>query len=249
MLTKFTLGWGIEPFDKTVGGLPANVFNIVETESHQTGLLALGHFLNEGLSNDEKCVLVTFENPLSFVESFEKWNFKFYEHIRSEQFIYLYYRPNIASEIGLTLNYESIFKEIERLSSGVPHRIAIHQADTLFNLHSQMLINSCAHKLVTATKDAQYTVLGQYVQFNDPTHQALRISCMKNMTGFFSIREKPQQGQGKLYSLDVNRVPWFEDADFQVALKLEPGKGFVSAEPSATIVDPKKPGNSGNAAA
>ena len=66
---------GITGFDQSIGGLPGNIFNVVETPDHQSGLLMLGHFLKAGLQNGEKCTLVTLQDPLSLFQKLIRLQF------------------------------------------------------------------------------------------------------------------------------------------------------------------------------
>ena len=226
MFGGFVTPWGIKPFDDAIGGLPSNVFNVVQTENNQVGLLALGHFLMEGLIHGERCTLLTFENPLTFLESFEALHFDFYKYLKSEQFMYLSYRSNISQEIGLSQSYESLIAEVHRLSLQPSHRVALHQMDTLLNLQSQMLINACTLKLVGATNNSSSTFLGQFVNFPDPTYRAVRIACLKTMSGYFSLKNASDDDQNIL-ELRVERIPSFEHIERRVGLQFELGKGFI----------------------
>jgi KaiC/GvpD/RAD55 family RecA-like ATPase len=226
MLEAFVTPWGIAHFDAEIGGIPACAFNIVETENNQIGLLALGHFLVEGLSNGEKCAIVTFENPLSFLESFETLNFDFFTYLKAEQFIFLSYQPNISQEMGLSQNYESFLEEVRRLSMEGVQRVAFHQLDTLLNLQSPMMINSCCLKLMSAAKDSATTYLGQYVNFGDPTYNSVRIACLKYMTGYFSIHATGEN----LLRLRVERIPSFHVIEKSISLRFQPGRGLVAPD-------------------
>jgi KaiC/GvpD/RAD55 family RecA-like ATPase len=229
MSVRLITPWGIKPFDEIVGGLPSQAFNVVETENNQVGLLALGHFLIEGLTNGEKCTFITAESPLSFLESFEVMKFDFYKYLKSEQFILLEVKPNITQEVGFSQNYDGLAREIDRLANGPAHRLAIHQMDNLFNLQSQMLINSCTLKLVSALRNSPSTILGQFVNFGDSTYASVRIACLKAMVGYYSIKG-PLKDQ---YELRVERIPSFEHIESHFHMNFTLGKGFVTAKPDA----------------
>ena len=228
MKTDRTVPTGITALDQSIGGVPSHVFNVIESPNHQTGLLALGHFLMEGLKRGEKCTVLSLEHPLSFFESFSAWEMDFNSFLKSEQLVYLLYQPHVTSEIALTGDYSGVIGEIDRLASGVSDRVAFHQVDFLLNLQSHTLINSCVQKLAAAISQCSSTFLGQYVQFDTQIYQDVRVSFLKNMPGFFTMRMNESGGDSRL-ELTVDRVPWFHVAEAPLALSIVPGRGLVSA--------------------
>ncbi|MEK7358116.1 MAG: ATPase domain-containing protein [Bdellovibrionota bacterium] len=232
MQHKVTTSSGIKNLDESTGGYPGWVFNIVETPDHQSGLLLLGHFLKEGLKKGERCTIVTLEDPLALFQSFSTWGLDFYEYVRSEQLVFLFYQPFVTTEIGMTNDYRGLMKELEKLSVNPPERIAFHQVDALLNLHSHTLINSCVQKLAAAAASTSATVLAQYTQFNSRVYRDIRIAFMNNMPGFFTLKAEgrsPKSGN-PLYRLTVDRVPWFHTDDERYLLELEKEHGFTAAE-------------------
>src|SRR5262245_2012339 len=131
-----TVSSGIQALDDLTGGYPGNVFNIIETPDHQSGLLMLAEFLISALNTGERCALVTLEDPLSLFQSFASWNFDFYEYLKTEQLTFLFYQPSVTTEIGLSNDYVGLLNELERLSVGNQQRVAFHQLDCLLNVHS-----------------------------------------------------------------------------------------------------------------
>ena len=214
---------GISIFDQKVGGLPAGGLSIAETPEHRSGMMLLGHFLHQGLSNGDACTLITFENPINFLDYFKKSTFDFYDYIATGQLSFLNFEPSVSIEIGLTQNYEYIFKEILRLSGSDTRRIAINQVDALFSLHNHSLINSCAQKLATAVEIIPQTVLGQFIQFNDEVHRNLSISCKKVASGYFTLKETNIEDH---YKLITDKVPWYEYDTKAINLHLSGGNGF-----------------------
>jgi hypothetical protein len=225
---------GIAGFDQNIGGLPGNIFNVVETPDHQTGLLMLGHFLKAGLQNGERCTLVTLQDPLSLFQSLAECNFEFYEYLKSEQLAYLSYQPSVNTEIGLTNDYGGLIAEMERLSGDFPERVAFHQVDSLLNLHSHMLINNCIQKLAAAASNSSSTFLGQYVQFNNRIYRDVRVAFMKNMSGFLTLKAQSRAGDQPLLKLTLDRAPWFRTQAEELWLKLEPGQGLVQTSQEVT---------------
>ncbi len=242
MQNAITVLSGISGLDKSIGGLPGNIFNVVETPDHQTGLLMLGHFLKAGLQNGEKCTLVTLQDPLSLFQSLAECNFEFYEYLKSEQLAYLSYQPSANTEIGLTNDYNGLIQELERLSGDFPERVAFHQVDSLLNLHSHMLINNCIQKLSAAAANSSSTFLGQYVQFNTQIYRDVRVAFLKNMSGFLTLKALPRAGSQPLLKLTLDRAPWFRTVQEEFWLKLEVGQGLVVTEPEVAHPRVRKAG-------
>lgn len=225
---------GITGFDQSIGGLPGNIFNVVETPDHQSGLLMLGHFLKAGLQNGEKCTLVTLQDPLSLFQSLAACNFEFYSYLKTEQLAFLSYQPSVNTEIGLTNDYSGLISELERLSADFPERVALHQVDSLLNLHSHMLINNCIQKLAAASAASSSTFLGQYVQFNNSIYRDVRVAFMKNMSGFLTLKTHHREGGKPLLKLTLDRAPWFRTQAEEMWLTLEEGKGLVETIPEGS---------------
>ena len=224
---------GITCLDEATGGYPTNVFNVIETPDHQSGLLALGHFLMAGLEQGERCTLVTLEDPHSLFQGFSSWNMNFQDYLKSEQLTYLYYQPFVTTEIGLTNDYEALMYELDRLSAAMPERVALHQVDSLLNMHSHTLINNCVQKLAAAANGKYSTYLGQYVQFNSRAYRDVRIAFLKSMPGFYTLKAlETAKTQAPAYRLSVDRVPWFRSGQEDYLVTLEKGRGFVPLAPS-----------------
>ena len=225
--------WGVEAFDLLTGGIPKNDIAVIETPDYHSGQVILGQYLNYGLQKGERCVLITFDTANSFFENFLDWNYNFRQYLDSEQFVLLNYKGNIANEVGLTYAYDSLFEEINRLSGGqLPARVAIQQVDTLINLNNMILMNQSAQKLAVAANQphtAEMTLLGHFVQFNDPIHRDLSIALQKTVPGYFSL-EKVHPGSAYDYTFTTKKLPWFNYTHHSVDLKLVEGLGFVNQE-------------------
>lgn len=230
--------WGIEPFDILSGGIPKNDIAVIETPDYHSGQVILGQYLNYGLKKGQRCVLITFDTAISFFENFLDWNYDFRQYLDTEQFILLNYKANIANEVGLTYNYDSLFEEINRLCGGeLPARVAIQQVDTLINLNNMVLMNQSAQKLAVAANQphtADMTLLGHFVQFNDPTHRDLSIALQKTVPGYFSL-EKHHTGSAYDYRFTTKKLPWFNYTHHPVDIKLLEGQGFISQEDTREV--------------
>lgn len=221
--------WGIECFTQVTGGIPANDLTVLETPNYQSGRLVLGHFLHFGLQAGESGCLITFDNANVVIENLRLCNMDMHEYLESGQLTVLNFKPNFAFELGLSLNYTPLFEEIERLcGKNMPQRIAIQQVDSLINLHNLVLMNSTAQKLSLAassevTKGS--TILGQFVQFNDQTHQDLAIAFQKTLPGYVQLKQ-PHEAEPNYFQLSVKKLPWFSYRQAPLGIHLRRGQVF-----------------------
>jgi len=223
------LSWGTQAFDQEVRGLPKGEFSIIETPGYRTGLVVLGKFIWEGLTKGELCVFVSFDSEATLVNNFKDWGMDFQTYLDNDKLVFLNFQPNIANEIGLTHQYTSVFEEITRLTGGrIPDRIAIQQADTLMNLNNLVLMNQSAAKLRLAVNEysnQQTTVLGQFVQFNDDTHNKLAIALQKTMRAYF-VLERPDMLDHHKFLFYAKKLPWFLPDHLAAPVTLKDKVGF-----------------------
>ena len=231
-----SIPWGISPFDNHTGGIPANDITVMETPDYHLGQIVLGQFIHHGLVKGERCVLITFDTAVTFLENFLNWNLDFQKYIDNEQLILLNYKGNISNEVGLTHKYDSLFEEIQRLCGGsVPHRIAIDQIDALINLNNLILMNQSAQKLAVAANQpitAETTILGNFVQFGDETHRNLSIALQKTMKGYFCL-DRPNNFSPHELLFETKKLPWFGYNYHQMPIRIVEGTGFETRRPQA----------------
>ena len=218
---------GIDEFDEKVGGIAPTFLNAIETPDHRSGLILLGQYLYNGLKNNEQCALITFEDPVFFVDYFAGTHINFHPYLDSGQFKLLNFNPAVSMEIGLRQNYEEVFEEILHLSGNDTRRVAINQIDALFSLHNHTLINSCAQKIATAASKFPQTILGQYIQFNDDVHYNLSVALHKVAASFLSLKRAPGASD-KDYLLHTKKIPWSTYDSEPIKLHLETGAGLAS---------------------
>ena len=226
-----TVSWGAEAFDNLSGGLPAHLFSVVETPDYHSGNIVLGKFLFDGLRRGEQCVLVTFDSAGTYLANFLNWELDFEKYLRSGQFIFLNYQPNIGYEIGLTHDYTGLMSEIRHLCGGaLPSRVGFQQVDALTNLNSPFLMNASVQKMAAAAlleAESGPTLLGQFVNFRDSTHHDLSIVFQKTVHGYFSLVQ-PDPLAPSLHTFQAKKVPWFNFIRQPVPVTLIEGVGFQS---------------------
>ena len=224
---EFTEQLGIDEFDERVGGIAPTFLNAVETPDHRSGLILLGQYIFNGLKNNEQCALITFEDPVFFVDYFAGTNINFYPYLESGQFKLLNFNPAVSTEIGLRQNYDQVFEEIIHLTGKDTRRVAINQVDALFSLHNHTLINGCAQKIATAASKYPQTILAQYIQFNDKVHYDLSVALHKVAACYLSLTKSPS-GAEKDYLLETKKIPWSKYDSQPIELQLNSEVGFAS---------------------
>ncbi len=224
------MSWGTSAFDQEVRGLPKGEISIIETPGYRTGLVVLGKYVWDGLTKGELCVFVSFDSAQTFANNFSNWGMDFQKYLDNDQLIFLNFQANIANEIGLTHQYTAVFEEITRLTGGrIPDRIAIQQADTLMNLNNLVLMNQSAQKLRLAVNEysnQHTTVLGQFVQFGDDTHNKLAIALQKTMRAYF-VLERPDLIDHHKYLFYAKKLPWFLHDHIAAPVVLKDRVGFT----------------------
>ena len=234
-----TSSWGMKPFDQSSGGIPANLMSVIETPDYHVGNIILGHYIYEGLKKGERCALVTFDSAESFLENFASWDLDFTKYLNNEQFILLNYQPNISYEAGLSHDFDSIFSEIKTLCKDeAPSRIAFQQVDTMVNLNNQVLMNTSAQKLSAVARGSLTkgtSILGQFVQFNDTTHQNLSIAFQKTMHGYFKVVQQDELSPSK-FEFYTKKLPWFGYSRKSTPIILREGEGFLNDDIQRTKV-------------
>ena len=94
------MDWGIPGLHANLH-LPNNTFNILQTPDEESSLIAIAHFLETGLNNNEKVALTSFSNPSETQKLFQQFGFNFNDALESEDFFYLYYLPDFSQTVIL----------------------------------------------------------------------------------------------------------------------------------------------------
>lgn len=170
------------------GRLIPHTLNVCSFPSHEATLVTIGGFLAEGLYGDERVALVAFENVSLTIAEFARLGWDFDSAIASERLVYLYYRPVFAQALSLTADYEALFAELKRLTGKVS-RLALLNAELLFNLQSQHLSNLSASKLAATRIADGLTVLAGYTRQDDPSFHWLDTSCASVMLSYFEVED------------------------------------------------------------
>ena len=107
MDVRNSINWGISNVYTNLH-LPSNVFNILQASDEESSLIAIAHFLDAGLKNNEKVALISFDNPQATQQLFQQFGFNFNAALNSEDFftctIYLTF-PRRSVSPRITGNY------------------------------------------------------------------------------------------------------------------------------------------------
>lgn len=216
--------WGVEAADRQFGGLVRGAFNMLETPDHSSCAAAVGHFLATALNQGERAVLVTFDNPQWLLACLEYYGFDFRSHLEAEELIYIYYKPTFAHALSFTPSYEALFREIETLALEPVTRIGFLNADTLINSQTAYLAKESVQRLLAATSQRNYTVLGCYMAQGSASEIHLSDACAALLPVYMAL-SKDRSVQAETYALrsihNVMPVP-----GKQVLVELIKGYGF-----------------------
>ncbi|MEE9355121.1 MAG: hypothetical protein V3U75_05980 [Methylococcaceae bacterium] len=215
--------WGIGSFDEHFAGLPKGVFNLLQVCNNETIIASMGHFIQEGIRQDERIVLVGFENPALLAKNFEKYNFFFDKALLSEQLIYLYYKPTFSYSLSFTIDYRDLLKEIRLLANDGVSRVGFLNVDALFNLQSYLLARSSAEKVIASLVDQDILSLGCYQSTDTQEHHNLRTISNILVSSYLEIQ--PGQTAGYPYDLVWKNCPVVQDLK-TIPLALHTGYGF-----------------------
>lgn len=215
--------WGIEHFDRCYGGLLAGVFNILAASDHDAAIAAVGHFLAQGLEDQQRVALVGFDNPQLLFSKFALYGWDFIPALESERLVYIYYKPAFFHTLSFTDDYKIPFAELRRLTGAI-ERLAFLNADALLNLQSEYLARDSAVKLAAAGCGST-TTLGCFVHQNTASHRLIEMGCCSLMPSYLVLRALPHH-VNRRYALEWRKGPGF-CTQAATLLELETGRGYV----------------------
>ena len=213
---------GIQPFD-IQGGLVKGTLNLLQTEDHQSGVVATGHFLKAGLARGERVGLIAFDNAATLLRIYTHYGFSFEEHLESEQLIYLYYKGTVSHSLCFTAHYSEVIDEILHLSGGHLDRLAVCRADALINPQSLTLARESVQNLVSATTNIATTIFGYYCRSEHEQAQNVDLACRSFLLSYLSLTGSGPQDS---YTLRWKVSP-FPMKGPELTLTLREGHGFI----------------------
>jgi hypothetical protein len=216
---------GISGFDKRLGGIDRNIFNIVEATNGNAATATLGHFIQKGLNDGERVVLVSLENPKHVFAKLARYGFMLDPFLESEQLVYLYYKPNYAHSLNLSTNYQYLLNEILLLGGNSVNRVVFDNVDVLFNLQSLFLARASAAKISAATGSMNCTMLGIFVSSQSEDIENLKVACKALIPSYFMIK-KILGKRSEIYSFSCEKSS-VRHPDIQCYLQLREGYGYV----------------------
>lgn len=144
-------------------GFLENNVNIVKIPDLHYATLTAGFFLEDGLQCGERVALLSFEHPDLLFSRFSEAGLLFGGALETEQLIYLYYKPDVAHSISLSVDYRELFGEVVRLGGERVQRLVLFNVDALINANSEHLVHTSLHQLIYAANHYQVTLLGLFV--------------------------------------------------------------------------------------
>lgn len=175
---------GLADFYRSHDSLLENHVNIFNVPDLQYATLAAGMFLADGLQRNEHVAVVSFEHPDPLLSRLAEAGISLYEALRSEQLIYLYYKPDVAHSLSLSVDYRELFREITRLGGTEVRRLALFNVDALINANSDHLVHTSLHHLIYAANHFRVTLLGLFVA-SGQAGERLDEGCRATLPGYF----------------------------------------------------------------
>ena len=204
--------WGITSFDSNFIGLPKLTFNLLRTCNKETNIAAIGHFLQEGIEQDQRVALVCFDHPVYLLNSFKEYGFCFDKELLSEKLIYIYYKPFFSHALNFATDHHQLFDEIKRLSKNDISRIAFLNTDVLFNLETHLLAESSAERIMASFSDSHCTVLGSYQVADTQTHQRLDEVSQTTLSSYIEIKPVAYSSDNT-YEFILRKSPVFHESN------------------------------------
>lgn len=174
----------ITGFFQDHGGLQANSVNILNVPDVHYATLAAGAFLAEGLQSGERVAMVGFEHPDKLLGRLVGAGIVLEQALHAEQLIYLYYKPDVAHSISLSVDYRELFGEILRFAGDDVRRVLLFNVDALINANSEHLVHTSLHQMIFAANHFQLTLLGLFVA-SGHVAELLDEGCRALLPGYF----------------------------------------------------------------
>lgn len=164
-----------------------NSVNILSVPDLRQATYAAGMFLTGGLRNNEQVAVVSFEHPDQMLLRFAEAGLNLDDALQAEQLIYLYYKPDVAHSLTLSVDYRELFREVERLAGEEVKRLVLFNVDALINANSEHLVHTSLHQLIYAANHFRLTVLGLFVD-SGHTGELIDEGCRAILPGYFVLK-------------------------------------------------------------
>lgn len=183
----------VSGFYPLYGRFLENTINILRVPNLDQAALAAGMFLAGGLQNNEQVALVSFEHPDQLLSRLAEAGLSLDGALHSEQLIYLYYKPDVANSLSLSVDYRELFREFSRLAGEGVKRLVLFNVDALINANSEHLVHTSLHQLVYAANHYPVTMLGLFVSTGQ-VGERLDEGCRAILPGYFVMDQTPLTG-------------------------------------------------------
>lgn len=174
----------VSEFYPLYGNFLENTVNILKVPDLKQAALAAGMFLAGGLENNEQVAVVSFEHPDQLFSRLAEAGLNLSDALQSEQLIYLYYKPDVAHSLSLSVDYRELFREFTRLGGEEVKRLVLFNVDALINANSEHLVQTSLHQLIYAANHYRVTMLGLFVA-SGQVGELLDEGCRATLPGYF----------------------------------------------------------------
>lgn len=166
------------------GGFLENRVNILKVPDLRYATVAAGMFLTGGLQDNERVAVVSFEHPDPLFSRLAEAGLALDDALQTEQLIYLYYKPDVAHSLSLSVDYRELFREVALLGGDEVRRLVLFNVDALINTNSEHLVHTSLHHLIYAANHFQVTLLGLFVAAGQEGER-LDEGCRAVLPGYF----------------------------------------------------------------
>jgi len=175
---------GLAEFYLRSGGMRENSVNIINIPDLHQASIAAGMFVAGGLQQSEQVAIVSFEHPNQLLSRLYDAGLDFAEALQDEKLIYLYYKPDVAHSLSLSVDYQELFNEVTQLGGDQIKRLVLFNVDALINTNSEHLVHASLHQLIYAANHFQITLLGLFVP-SGHAGEFLDNGCRALLPGYF----------------------------------------------------------------
>lgn len=167
-------------------GLLESGVNILNVPDVSYATLAAGAFLSEGIQRNERVAVLSFEHPAKLFSRLAEAGLVLDWALQAEQMIYLYYKPDVAHSISLSVDYRELFNEVVRIGGEGIQRLVLFNVDALINANSEHLVHTSLHQLIYAANHFQLTLLGLFVA-SGHVAELLDEGCRAILPGYYLL--------------------------------------------------------------
>lgn len=225
---------GIVPLDERVGGLEGGGTYLVVGAPGPEKMVAALQFVHEGVTNGERCLLVTNQDLDGVLGVAGAWGFDLWQAWESGLLQVVGFRDDFELRAIRSIAPEEVLEELDALASPGLSRIAVDPGTMFLTGGAKTLLGSA---FLTWARRQDATVLATFSVDGGATSLPSSADWLIHATTGRLLLEKRSDG---LYQVTLTRaLPEAGKKDQTISLELKPGAGLIQPEsyPSRRGVD------------